>query len=226
MSDYAKILQQAFDLLLPKEASPQKDEALSQPLTFPDGMKVGLTGFGSPYRFDLNVAVREFKSFIEENSKVKLDLRFVQVGNLPPEEIPRYNAPGTCYMVTPQSLSPVSRAKMPSGMKTDIVVYDTQDRVNCFGGLQWGFETPFICIPYSNSSTWDPGWKTALAPGLVHEFTHALFTILSHKNFQNLPNIDKADIYGFTNQNDPGWMQFRKHCLGLITQEMANALMI
>ncbi len=128
-------------------------------------------------------------------------------------------------MVTLQSLSPESKAKMPSGMKTEIVVYDTQDKVNCFGGLQWGYTTPFICIPYSNSSKWDPGWKTSLAPGLVHEFTHALYTILGAKGFQGLPDIDKANDYGFTDQNDPGWRNFRKYCLGLITQEMADALM-
>jgi len=224
--DYSKLFEVALGLLQPKEKVAREKETVSPPsLSYPGGMKVGLTAFGSPSAFNLNTSVREFKSFVENNSLVKLDLRFVHEGNLPAAEIPRYNAPGVCYMVTPQSLSSVSRAKMPSGMKTYIVVYDTQDRVNCFGGLQWGSSVPFICIPYSNSSTWDHGWQTSLAPGLVHEFTHALYTILNAKGFQSLPNIDKANDYGYTDQNDPGWLNFRKYCLRLITQEMANTLM-
>ena len=188
-------------------------------------MKVGLTAFGSPQNFNLLTALTEFKSFVEENSKLKLDINFVQEAKLPVEEIPRYDPTKECYMVTPQSLSPESKEKMPFGMKTDIVVYDTQNRVNCFGGLQWGTVVPFICIPYSNAFTWDSGWKTSLAPALVHEFTHALYTILGSKGYQGLPNIDKANDYGYTEQNDPGWINFRKYCLRLITEEMAQTLM-
>jgi hypothetical protein len=221
MIDYAKILEQALNLLKPQETTPKAQESAAQPIfVHPGGMKVGLTAFGSPSAFNLRAAINEFKSFIEKNCKIKIDLMFVE-----DSEIPQYNAPGMCYMVTPQSLFPASRAKMPTGMKTEIVVYDTRDRVNCFGGLQWGYAVPFICIPYSNSSRWDPGWQTSLAPGLVHEFTHAIYTILRAKGFQGLPNIDKANEYGYTDQNDPGWLNFRKYCLGLITQEMADALM-
>jgi hypothetical protein len=226
MIDYAKLLEQALELLSPQETTPRPQEtAIQTQLTHPGGMKVGLTAFGSPSAFDLRAAINEFKSYMEDNSKVKLDLRFVQEGNLSAAEIPQYSAPGVCYMVTPQSLYPGNKAKMPSGMKTEIVVYDTQDRVNCFGGLQWGYSVPFIVIPYSNSSTWDQGWQTSLAPCLVHEFTHALFTVLTAKGFLGLPNIDRANDYGYTIQNDPGWLNFRKYCLGLITQEMADALM-
>jgi hypothetical protein len=195
------------------------------PLTYPGGMKVSVTAFGQPSTFSLSKAVREFKSFIEDNSSIKLDIHLVQEDKLPAAEIPQYETPGTCFMVTPQSLSTQSRAKMPSNMKTEIVVYDTQDRTNCFGGLHWGYPVPFIAIPYSNSLIWDLGWKTSLAPGLVHEFTHALYAILRAKGFDGFPDIDKANDYGFTDQNDPGWIKFRKYCLGLITQEMANALM-
>jgi len=128
-------------------------------------------------------------------------------------------------MVTPQSLSAANKAKLPVNVKTQIVVYDTQDRPNCFGGLQWPSAIPFICIPYNNSSRWDPGWRTSLAPALMHEFNHAIFTILNKKGYKGLPNIDKANDLGYTDQNDPGWLRFRKYCLGLITQEMADALM-
>lgn len=224
--DYLKLVEAALNLLKPQEKVTREEENIdARLLSYAGGMKVGITAFGSPSAFNLNASIREFKSFIEDSSLVKLDLRFVHQGNLTAAEIPRYNAPGVCYMVTPQSLSPASRAKMPSGMKTDIVVYDTQNRVNCFGGLQWGSSVPFICIPYSNSSRWDPGWRTSLAPGLVHEFTHALYTILTVKGFKGLPDIDKANNYGYTDQNDPGWINFRKYCLRLITKEMANTLM-
>ena len=110
-------------------------------------------------------------------------------------------------------------------MKTDIVVYDTQDKVNCVIGLTWGFAVPFICIPYSNSSNWDYGWRTSLAPALVHEFTHAIYSILDKNGYKDLPDIDKANDQGYTLENDPGWLRYRKHCLDLITQEMADILM-
>ncbi len=229
MENYEKVLEQALNILFPKENAPQAQQTTAPPIppsfSQPGGMKVGLTAFGSPSTFNLIEAISEFKSFIDNNSRVKLDVHFVQTEKLPPEEIPRYNVPGICYMVTPQSLSSVSRAKMPSGMKAEIVVYDTQNRINCYGGLQWGFAVPFICIPYSTSSQWDHGWRTPLGPGLVHEFTHALYTILWNKGFRQVPNIDKANEYGYTDQNDPGWLNFRKHCLSLVTQEMADVLM-
>jgi hypothetical protein len=226
MVDFGKLFEQALDLLKPQETAPPTQEPAVQPiLSYPGGMKVGITAFGSPNNFNVLAAVNEFKSYIENNSKIKLDLRFVQEADLPDAEIPQYNVPGVFYMVTPQSLSPVSRAKMPSGMKTDIVLYNTRNRINCFGGLQWALQVPFICIPYSNSTSWDYGWKTSLAPGLVHEFTHALYTILTTKGFHGLPNIDKANDYGYTDQNDPGWLKFRKYCLEIITQEMATVLM-
>ena len=227
MIDYAKLLEEALDILNPKETAPppRQEPVVQPPLVYPGGMKVGITAFGSPTAFNVLDAINEFKSYIENNSKLKLDIRFVQAEKLTSEEIPKYNVPGMFYMVTPESLSPVSRAKMPSGMKTDIVVYDTQNRTNCYGGLQWPLAVPFICIPYSNSSSWDHGWRTSLAPGLMHEFNHAIFTLLGKKGFQGLPNIDKANDYGYTNQNDPGWLRFRKYCMEVITQEMADALM-
>ena len=131
----------------------------------PGGMKVGITAFGLPKRYKILEGISEFQSFIENNSKLKIDIWFVQESNLPAGEIPPYKNMG-CYMVTPDSLSSDSKGRMPSGMKTDIVVYDTQLREKCFGGLTWGFrKPPFISVPYNNDAGWDPGWKTSLAPG-------------------------------------------------------------
>ncbi len=196
----------------------------------PNGMKVGLTAFGSPSKFNLLKAIDEFKQYVENNSPLKLDLQFVQDTSLPAPEIKLYDPAKGCYMVTPDSLSPGTKAKIPPGMRTDIVVYDTQDRVNCVTGLTWDTNVPnvvvpFICIPYSNLSSWDFGWKTSLAPALVHEFNHAIYFLLEKKGFTGLPNIDKATDLGYTEQNDPGWLRFRKYCYGLITQEMVEALM-
>ncbi len=226
MESYAKLCEQTLNLLFPKENPPVVQQTtISTDFSHPGGMRVGITAFGLPRTFNLVAGVSEFKSFIDNNSKVKLDLRFVQTESLPTGEIPRYNAPGVCYMVTPQSLSPNSRSKMPSGMKAEIVVYDAQNLTSCFGGLQWSYTVPFICIPYTTSMSWDYGWQTPLGPGLVHEFTHALYTILGAKGFRGLPNIDRANDYGYTDQNDPGWLNFRRHCLDLITQDMADVLM-
>ena len=131
MLNLAELWQRLRDYLKPPPPPPKGS---------PGGMKVGLTAFGSPSKFNLYSAINEFVSYVENNSKIKLDLRFVQDGKLPAVEIPQYapKLPEVCHMVTPESLSTASRAKMPVGMKTEIVVYDTQDRVNCYCGLQWG----------------------------------------------------------------------------------------
>jgi hypothetical protein len=192
----------------------------------PGGMKVGITAFGAPSRYKILKGISEFQSFIEDNSYLKIDIWFVQENNLPAGEIPPYEGRG-CYMVTPESLSSDSKGRMPSGMKTDIVVYDTQLRDKCYGGLTWGHRNPpFICIPYNNHQGWDSGWKTSLAPTLVHEFTHALYHLLEAQGILGLPNIDRAHDYPYTEEGaDPGWIIFRKWCLGKITQEMAATLM-
>lgn len=196
----------------------------------PGGMKVGITAFGHPKRYKILEGICEFQSFIEENSKLKVDIWFVQESNLPAGDIPldRNNA---CYMVDQDKLSPDSKGKMPSDMETNIVLYDTQDRVPmCYGGLTWGFRKPVpqISIPYNNDASWDRGWETSLAPTLVHEFTHALYALLRAQRiegFKDLPKIDRAHDYNFTEATDPGWINFRKWCLDKITQEMADALM-
>jgi len=195
-----------------------------------NGLKVGLTAFGSASKFNVLKAIDEFQQFVENNSLLKIDILFVQDVNLPVSEIKLYDSSKGCYMVTPDSLSSATKGKMASGMKTDIVVYNTQEKSSCFTGLTWDIHlpkivVPFICIPYSNRSSWDSGWKTSLAPALVHEFNHAIFFLLKRKGFTGLPDIDKASALGYTLQNDPGWLRFRKHCFGLITQEMVDALM-
>jgi len=199
-------------------------------LRYLNGLKVGLAAFGSPSKFNLLKAIAEFKQYVENNSLLKLDIHFVQDANLPIPEIKLYDSAKGCYMVTPDSLSSATKAKMPADMKTDIVVYDTQNLVNCVTGLTWDIDlpkivVPFISIPYSNLSSWDFGWKTSLAPALVHEFNHAIYFVLARKGFNGLPDIDRATDLGYTEQNDPGWLRFRKYCFGRITQKMADALM-
>ncbi len=207
-----------------------KPEVKPEDLRRPGGMKVGITAFGSPKRYKILEGISEFQSFIEDNSKLEIDIVFVQESNLPVGEIQIYKNSGR-YMVTPESLSSDSKGKMPSGMKTDIVVYDTQDRVPIWGGgLTLGFrKPPFISVPYNNDADWDKGWETSLAPPLVHEFTHAIFSLLTTlrvEGFKTLPTkIDQANIYNFTEATDPGWINFRKWCLDKITQKMADALM-
>lgn len=207
----------------------KRKEINPEDLRRPGGMKVGITAFGVPSRYKILEGISEFQSFIEDNSKLKIDIWFVQESNLPAGEISAYKNMG-CYLVTPESLSSDSKGKMASDMKTNIVVYDTQDRVPiCYGGHTWGFrKPPHISIPYNNDAEWDPGWKTSLAPTLVHEFTHALYSLLTTlriEGFKNLPKIDRANDYNFTEAADPGWINFRKWCLDKITQEMADGLM-
>ena len=209
----------------------EEEDIKPEHLRRPGGMKVGITAFGSPRRYKILEGISEFQSFIENNSRLIIDILFVQVlSNLPAEEIQPYNNTGR-FMVTPESLSSDSKGKMPTGMKTNIVLYDTQDRVPIWGGgLALGFrKPPHISVPYNNNADWDPGWKTSLAPTLVHELTHALYALLTTKMIEgceNLPDIDQADAIHYTDEAaDPGWIIFRKWCLEKITQEMTDALM-
>ena len=89
MIELGKLLEQVLDLLQPQETAAQIQEPPTQlELTYPGGMKVGITAFGSPSKFNLRAAINEFKFYIENNSKLKLDIRFVQETNLSPAEIP------------------------------------------------------------------------------------------------------------------------------------------
>ena len=82
----------------------KRKEINKEELRRPSGMKVGITAFGLPKRYKILEGISEFQSFVAENSKLKIDICFVQESNLPAGEIPPYKIMG-CYMVTPDSLS-------------------------------------------------------------------------------------------------------------------------
>jgi len=69
----------------------------------------------------------------------------------------------------------------------------------------------------------EPNWKTRTATALVHEFYHSLSYLLTVKGHK-LPDPDKANSYGYTTENDPGWVRFDKFIYGQITDKMYLAL--
>lgn len=203
--------------------------AISIPARFP--MKVGVTVFGTPSYFNIDSAVSEFQDFVQANSK--LDLR-ITLSKYPPLALDEYHlipGAGGCSFIDPRYLHPETLAKLPLNVAVQIVIYDIQSTTTCFGGRAY-YPSPqtrnaaFIGIAFGDSISWwevEPHWKTRTATALVHEFYHSLCQLFAAKRYK-LPDADKANLYGYTSENDPGWIRFDKFIYGQITDEMYMAL--
>jgi len=200
-----------------------------QPQRFP--MKIGVTVFGTASYFNLDEAISEFQSFVQENSR--LDLQ-ITLNKYPPLALDEYHpipGAGGSTFVDPWYVHPETLAKLPYNVTVQIVIYDIQSTKTAYGGASFQASpqtrnAPFVGIAFGDSISWWPvehNWKTRTATALVHEFYHALSQLLHAKGF-SLPDADKANIYGYTNENDPGWVRFDKFIYGRITDQMYLAL--
>ncbi len=194
-------------------------------------LKVGVSVFGTPSYFSIQSALSEFKTFVEANSKFNIQ---IITGSYPPlahDEFHPLPGPGGFKFVDPWYVHPETLAKLPLGVAVQIAIYDIQSTTINFGGRTYQpspqtRNIPFIAIPFGNSIKWwpvEPNWKTRTATALVHEFYHAIAQILQQKG-HTLPDPDKATAYGYTVQNDPGWVRFDKFLYGQITDQMYKAL--
>jgi len=203
--------------------------AVPQPARFL--LKIGVTVFGTPSYFDVDAAVSEFKNFVEANSKFNLQ---ITINKYPPLALDEYHSipeRSGCTFVDPWYVRPGTLAKLPLNVAVQIAIYDVQSTTPCYGGLTFQpsnqtRNAPFIGIIFGDSvKSWgvEPNWKTRTATALVHEFYHAL-NILAAKKGHSLPNPDEANRYGYTTENDPGWIRFDKFLYGQITDEIYKAL--
>ena len=226
-----KLIRERLDALESK-VSPQRataQAAVTKPARFP--LKIGITVFGTPSYFDIDAAVSEFKNFVEANSKFDLQ---ITLNKYPPLALDEYHLMpglGGCTFVDPWYVRPTTLAKLPLNVAVQIAIYDIQSTTTCYEGLTFHpseqtRNAPFIGIAFGDSvKSWgvEPNWKTRTATALVHELYHAL-NILAAKRGYSLPNPDEANRYGYTIQNDPGWIRFDKFLYGQITDEMYKAL--
>ena len=192
---------------------------------------IGITVFGAPSYFNIDVAVSEFQDFVQANSKLNLQ---ITLSKYPPLALDEYHVipeAGGCTFVDPWYVHSETLAKLPFNVAVQIMIYDIQSTTTCSGGRAYQpspqtRNAPFIGIPFGDSIKWwavEPNWKTRTATALVHEFYHSLTTLLAAKGY-NLPDADKANSYGYTNENDPGWIRFDKFIYGQITDEMYLSL--
>jgi hypothetical protein len=194
-------------------------------------MRIGITVFGTPSYFDVDVAVSEFKNFVQANSKLDFEVIMNKYPALALSEYHTIPGAGGCTFIDPKYLRPETLAKFPSDATVQIAIYDIQNTTSCYGGRAYPQSpqmknAPFIGIPFGGAiSRWgtEPNWKTRTATALVHEFYHAFSFILSRKRYR-LPDADKANSYGYTTENDPGWVRFDKFIYGQITDEMYLSL--
>jgi len=205
-----------------------KQTAAPQPARFP--IKIGVTIFGTPSYFDIDAAVSEFKNFVQANSKFNLK---ITLNKYPPLALDEYHSIPErrgCTFVDPWYVHPGTLAKLPSNVAMQIAIYDIQSTTPCYGGLTFHpskqtKNAPFIGIVFGDSiKSWgvESGWKTRVATALVHEFYHALDILVKKKGY-SLPNPDEANRYGYTTENDPGWIRFDKFLYEQITDKMYNA---
>jgi hypothetical protein len=197
----------------------------SVPTRFP--LTVGITLFGTPSYFDVDSAVSEFQNFVQENSKFNLQIMIRKYPRLALDEYHPIPESKGCTFVDPWYVHPETLAKLPLNVAVQIMIYDIQSTITCFGGRAYQpspqtRNAPFIGIPFGDSISWwevEPNWKTRTATALVHEFYHSLSYILARKG-HTLPDPDKADFYGYTKVNDPGWVRFDRFLYGQITDKM------
>ena len=194
-------------------------------------LRVGIVVFGTPSYFSLDGAISEFKEFVEQNSKFVLDIVFNKYSLLALDEYHVMPGMGGCKFVDPKYVHPETRARLPDDVEVQIMLFDIQSTKVCYGGLayqksHYTKNAPFIGIPFGDSiKFWgvEPNWKTKVATTLVHEFYHALTYIFRVKGIK-LPNPDKANLYGFKSEDDPGWVKFDKFIYKKIEDEMYLAL--
>jgi hypothetical protein len=213
----------------PQPSQPPKQKSTGPiPSRFP--FKVGIAVFGTPSYFNVDAAISEFQNFVQANSKLDLQMTVNRHPNLQPNEIHQIPGTGGRSFADPKFLSQETRAKLPSDVAVKIAIYDVQNTTTYWGGATYPpspvINVPYIGIPFGGSvRTWgvEPNWRTRTATALVHEFYHAIKQILTRKGYK-LPNCDKANDYGYTTENDPGWIRFDKFIYGQITDEMYLAL--
>ncbi len=207
----------------------ETSKAAQPGLRFP--MKVGVSVFGYPSYFSIQESLSEFQSFVQANSRLDLQIVLNQFPPLAPDEYhPIPERPG-CKFVDPWYVHPETLAKLPLGVAVQIVIYDIQNTDPGYGGraYQPSAQTrnlPFIAIAFGESIRWWPieaNWKSRTGTALVHEFYHSLTQLLQAKGL-SLPDADKANAYGYTTENDPGWVRFDKFLYGQITDQMYAAL--
>lgn len=193
-------------------------------------IKVGIAVFGIPTYFNIDAAISEFQTFVQVNSKLDLKITIGKYPNLQSNEIHQIPGTGGRSFVDPKFLSAETRSKLPSDVAVKIAIYDVLNTTTYWGGATYPpssvITVPFIGIPFGGSvRAWgvEPNWRTRTATALVHEFYHAIKQILTRKGFK-LPDCDKANDFGYTTENDPGWIRFDKFIYGQITDEMYLAL--
>ncbi len=209
------------------KAEPQPQPAQSRRFV----LRIGVTVFGTPSYFSVDDAILDFQTFVQQSSKLDLQIAINKYPPLALDEFHLISGAGGSTFVDPWYVHPETLAKLPYNAAVQIVLFDILSTKPAWGGAAFQASpqtrnAPFVGIAFGDSISWwpvEPNWRSRTATALVHEFYHAISQLLHARGF-TLPDADKANSYGYTNENDPGWVRFDKFIYGQITDQMYSAL--
>jgi chitinase len=198
---------------------------------------IGITVFGEPAGYSADALISEFRSFINANSQFDVVVTVNKYPALADDEFV-VDTVNNCRYPAPWTLHPDTKAKFPTNVQCNMILYDIAGYPTCYGGGDWGGDlgvngVPFCFVPLGAFPTVDNlpscignvcSWNRALTQTLVHEWMHAIDWIFNQLGFPSFPSIDTCTDYGFTGTNDPGWQNCMKYFLSLVTIPMYEAI--
>lgn len=195
-------------------------------------MNVGVLAFGTPSWYPSSAVdnmIAEYKSFVQNNSLIDLNLTVRKYSALADDEFQQW---GSCYFPAPWKLYQSTKDKFPTNQQSNIVLFDWKNKPLCWGGGAWGGNVGIngvpICFvplgPWSNElSPWGP-WTLSKSQTLVHEWLHNLDMIFERLGYPLFESSDECERYGYSEENDPGWVNCYKSFLNQITEPMYRAI--
>lgn len=169
-------------------------------------LDVGITIWGTAPYFNVQNAISEFKNFIEQNSKLRLNLT---VTAHPPLENSEYRSFDTAVFPYLDNLTANTKSYLTH--RVNILMFDPENRTLAFGGLAWLPPTRLAIIPLKYAA--EPPWQVQMASALTHEFLHTI-----NVDSQSCPAL------GYNESNDPGWQRCYKYLLSLLTDADYHAI--
>ncbi len=168
--------------------------------------------------------ITEFKQFIENNSKLRLNLTINYYSKLQDSEI----CPSipNCYEAT--CLLPATKQKIPFHQMSNIILYEHNwdQKPVCYAGACYCYVgttfVPTIIIPtlWNSDDPWGP-WNHTGSQIITHEWMHSLDYTFAYLGYPDFPHLDGiCETLGYNPENDPGWARCYKYFLTLITQNM------
>lgn len=186
-------------------------------------INIGMLIFGKTYTsVNMDIVLNDAKQFLEQNSK--LTINFITSYHPPLALDEQKDFQSGCAWAAPWKLYNSTKALFPKYVSSNVVLYFYSGLGQCYGGGTFGGDygvngVPYSAIPFRETDSPWYGWSYNLTQNVVHEWLHALGSILCERgSYCDLPGIDGAEKRGYT--IDKGWKDWYKDWLSLITDDM------